>query len=189
MKAIETVYKGYRFRSRLEARWAVFFDAAGIKYLYEPEGFEMEDGTKYLPDFYLPDMNTFFEVKGVMDRVDEHKIESLLKESGKYVAIGYDEMEFQASNDWWGEGITLTDKESSRLVQCKFCGKPYFMGLDGSFECRCCGEYDGDHGFSGLLCGCNRWPYRGNDQNKYMPLLKAKQARFEHDEKEINAYK
>jgi hypothetical protein len=27
IKAIETSYKGYRFRSRLEARWAVFFDA------------------------------------------------------------------------------------------------------------------------------------------------------------------
>ena len=26
IKAIETYYKGYRFRSRLEARWAVFFD-------------------------------------------------------------------------------------------------------------------------------------------------------------------
>lgn len=28
IKAIDTYYKGYRFRSRLEARWAVFFDAA-----------------------------------------------------------------------------------------------------------------------------------------------------------------
>jgi hypothetical protein len=27
IKAIETRYKGYRFRSRLEARWSVFFDA------------------------------------------------------------------------------------------------------------------------------------------------------------------
>ena len=44
IKAIETYYKGYRFRSRLEARWAVFFDAAGIKYEYEPEGFGLEDG-------------------------------------------------------------------------------------------------------------------------------------------------
>ena len=37
IKPIETVYNGYRFRSRLEARWAVFFDAAGIEYEYEPE--------------------------------------------------------------------------------------------------------------------------------------------------------
>ena len=54
IKAIETRYKGYRFRSRLEARWAVFFDALGIEWQYEPEGFELPDGTRYLPDFWLP---------------------------------------------------------------------------------------------------------------------------------------
>lgn len=76
IKAIETSYKGYRFRSRLEARWAVFFDAAGIAFKYEPEGFEKSwthtdtEGndtvtlTQYLPDFYLPGSNTWVEVKG-----------------------------------------------------------------------------------------------------------------------------
>ena len=63
IKAIETVYNGYRFRSRLEARWAVFFDAIGIRYEYEPEGFQTDDGTKYLPDFYLPELETYVEVK------------------------------------------------------------------------------------------------------------------------------
>ena len=29
IKPIETVFKGHKYRSRLEARWAVFFDAAG----------------------------------------------------------------------------------------------------------------------------------------------------------------
>ncbi len=63
MKAIETVYNGYRFRSRLEARWAVFFDVLGIQYEYEKEGFEFDDGTKYLPDFWLPQVNVWAEVK------------------------------------------------------------------------------------------------------------------------------
>lgn len=62
-KAIETHYNGYRFRSRLEARWAVFFDHAHIKYEYEPQGFELEDGTRYLPDFYLPEYDYYVEVK------------------------------------------------------------------------------------------------------------------------------
>lgn len=53
LKALDTVYNGYKFRSRLEARWAVFFDCLGIKYEYEPEGFELSDGTWYLPDFKL----------------------------------------------------------------------------------------------------------------------------------------
>ena len=63
IKAIETKYNGYKFRSRLEARWAVFFDAATIKYEYEPEGYELTDDVRYLPDFYLPDEDIFVEVK------------------------------------------------------------------------------------------------------------------------------
>jgi hypothetical protein len=69
IKPIETYYNGYRFRSRLEARWAVFFDEIGIKYEYELEGLEM-NGVKYLPDFYLPEFRCLFEVKrgGVFER-------------------------------------------------------------------------------------------------------------------------
>lgn len=63
IKAIETEYDGHRFRSRLEARWAVFFNAVGLTYEYEIEGFEM-DGTRYLPDFYIPSLNRWFEIKG-----------------------------------------------------------------------------------------------------------------------------
>ena len=63
IKPIETFYNGYKFRSRLEARWAVFLDALGVKYEYEPEGFNI-DGTKYLPDFYLPNVDRWLEVKG-----------------------------------------------------------------------------------------------------------------------------
>jgi hypothetical protein len=62
---IETEYKGYKFRSRLEARWAVFFDRCSIKYIYEPEGFELSNGERYLPDFYLPDQDAYFEVKSI----------------------------------------------------------------------------------------------------------------------------
>ena len=53
MKPIQTVYKGYRFRSRLEARWAVFFDALGYSWEYEPEGFDLGFGVRYLPDFRI----------------------------------------------------------------------------------------------------------------------------------------
>lgn len=62
IQPIETIYNGYRFRSRLEARWAVFFDALGITYEYEPEGFTV-DGECYLPDFYLPGFDIYAEVK------------------------------------------------------------------------------------------------------------------------------
>lgn len=62
VKAIETHYNGYRFRSRLEARWAVFFDVIGVSYEYEKEGFDFW-GERYLPDFWLPELNVWFEIK------------------------------------------------------------------------------------------------------------------------------
>ena len=67
IKPIETRYKGYRFRSRLEARWAVFFDALGIRFEYEQQGFKLKDGSFYLPDFYLPDQDTYVEIKPAID--------------------------------------------------------------------------------------------------------------------------
>jgi len=61
--AIETKYAGCKFRSRLEARWAVFFDTLGIQWKYEDQGYEV-DGCRYLPDFWLPDCEVWAEVKG-----------------------------------------------------------------------------------------------------------------------------
>lgn len=63
IKAIETQYRGYRFRSRLEARWAVFFDALRIRWDYELEGFDLGIAGWYLPDFWLPDYSCWFEIK------------------------------------------------------------------------------------------------------------------------------
>lgn len=60
---LETRYAGCHFRSRTEARWAVFFNALGIPWQYEPQGFAIGDGA-YLPDFRLPQSRTWVEVKG-----------------------------------------------------------------------------------------------------------------------------
>lgn len=76
INAIETRYAGCLFRSRTEARWAVFFDAIGISWIYEVEGFHIgtnNEGTatrKYLPDFYLPDEDLWIEVKGTRAQFD-----------------------------------------------------------------------------------------------------------------------
>lgn len=86
IKPIETVYNGYRFRSRLEARWAVFFDAAGIKYEYEPEGFELSDGTRYLPDFYLSEYDWYVEVKAPRETAKE-EIERASKFIGNEIKV------------------------------------------------------------------------------------------------------
>jgi len=56
-------YNGSIFRSTYEVRFAKAFDALGIRWIYEPRRFDLGTCT-YLPDFYLPDFNTYCEVKG-----------------------------------------------------------------------------------------------------------------------------
>lgn len=89
LKAIETEYKGYRFRSRLEARWAVFFDVCHVRWEYEPEGYVLPNGQYYLPDFLLHGVegraagDLYVEVKGKMTEFDAEKIYSF---SGRDIA-------------------------------------------------------------------------------------------------------
>lgn len=66
LKPIPTTYRGIKYRSRLEARWAVFFHELGWIAEYEPNGFVV-GFTPYLPDFLIRDYDghgpTFIEVK------------------------------------------------------------------------------------------------------------------------------
>ena len=70
IKAIETIYRGYRFRSRTEARWAVFFDAVSLPFEYEKEGFDLGEGTWYLPDFWMPSLKLWVEIKSELTFVE-----------------------------------------------------------------------------------------------------------------------
>lgn len=82
MESIDTTFNGYKFRSRLEARWAVFFETLEIEYIYEPQGYVLDDGTQYLPDFFLPDLETFAEVKfDVLNTFDYIKARNLVEVS------------------------------------------------------------------------------------------------------------
>lgn len=190
IKPIETYYNGYRFRSRLEARWAVFFDAMGIKYEYEPEGFVMSDGTTYLPDFYLPESKQYFEVKGVMTDTDLHKIEQFIKESERCVIIGYADFHFITCNYWGDDPGPNAEKfelsNEGTLFKCRACGKYWFMDYGGLYHCQCCGEYDGDHHLIPIISTSH---YGNDDYRLWIDTEKAKraitmakQARFEHGE-------
>lgn len=79
IKPIATHYDDCQFRSRLEARWAVFFNHMGIKYEYEREGFDFGDSVYYLPDFYFPKIDVWGEVKPEnIDKKEHYKIEHIL---------------------------------------------------------------------------------------------------------------
>lgn len=50
------------FRSRLEARWATFFNATELEWEYEPATFRLSNRQSYTPDFYLPEVG-WLEIK------------------------------------------------------------------------------------------------------------------------------
>lgn len=86
MKAIETTWQGYRFRSRTEARWAVALSVAGIRFEYEAQGFDLPSGW-YLPDFWLPERNTWLEVKGVDPSPREIALATDLARGGDWTVL------------------------------------------------------------------------------------------------------
>lgn len=93
IKTIPTFYNGIQFRSRLEARWAFFFDLCKIKWNYELEGYEF-NGKKYLPDFYLPESEIYVEVKPNLSFVKEpyvfNKVIDFMKSSPKKMLVFVD---------------------------------------------------------------------------------------------------
>lgn len=193
IKPIETVYNGYRFRSRLEARWAVFFDALGIKYEYEPEGFDLGNGLYYLPDFLLHDIvpryaqgdafrDVYVEVKGKPNAKDAEKI-SAFSESFPIWVVG----ELPNPTDY----INSCEKQREEFCN-KVCNKEY----DFPHHCVFCpydhGTIDGDSCFAfSLGYDYGTLSFHGADSSydygAYYPEIKnaltiAYQARFEHGE-------
>lgn len=63
-EALPTYYAGTTFRSALEASWAATLDTLDIAWEYEPETVTLPSGATYIPDFRLPDIGCWLEVKG-----------------------------------------------------------------------------------------------------------------------------
>lgn len=56
-------YRGVWMRSGFEVRAAKAFDALNLTWVYEPKRFDLGECT-YVPDFYLPSEQTYWETKG-----------------------------------------------------------------------------------------------------------------------------
>jgi hypothetical protein len=85
--AIPTRYKGCRMRSRLEARWAVFFDVCEISWQYELQGLNVKLGRRgrglnWLPDFEL-ETGQLVEVKGSLDSAALARLLTIASEVAK----------------------------------------------------------------------------------------------------------
>jgi hypothetical protein len=180
LKPIETVYRGWRFRSRLEARWAVFLETCGLTFDYEPEGFDL-DGLWYLPDFWVhPQMETFkdeaweaiggfwLEVKGQeIKEGDEawRKAQALAEASDAHVVV------------FWGQ-IKAPLQWGLRFAPSIFDGDPPPAPVRVSWnECPWCGRVQPSHGFDDMDCMCAA--HVSGTGKPRAATYRAMQARFE----------
>ena len=175
--AIETEYNGVRFRSRAEARWAVFFDTAGIRWEYEPEAYT--NGSKrYLPDFWLPDLGWFVEVKSPIG-YDADKVRIVVDATGKPLLVVHSD----PAAPW----ASVTEYTPKGAVTCPTC--PIATeGPDASntpyWFCQCpeCGKigiaFDGRA--ERIECGCTLpdKTYTGHSPTLHKAYSAAKAYRF-----------
>ena len=190
--AIPTEYKGYRFRSRLEARWAVFFDACRVKWEYEPEGFALPNGQNYLPDFLLhgcdgrSPSDLYVEVKGKMTEADAEKI-------WQFSGVEYVDKHMNVANPILVVA-GIPDGDDIRDIEnfCKEWGYDGFPGIKRgpypfNFE-----TIDGDHfvahpginknGRFELFGDDSSYTYDRDNAATLRAFKLARQARFEHGE-------
>lgn len=81
---IPTTYRKAAFRSRLEARWAVFFDLIGWKWTYEPL-----DADGYIPDFLIHGKSPFFVEVGPCILQADYDAKTA-KPDGAAASLGHD---------------------------------------------------------------------------------------------------
>jgi hypothetical protein len=172
IRAIETLYRGCRFRSRLEARWAVFFQTLGVPWSYEPEGFKLSTGDWYLPDFLvrLKDRALWVEIKpdGIPAPLFEQFMEDIKQPGTVLHEIPSPEsikaQEFDGYDFWCSEGWDTY----YNFCICASCDAVGFQ-----FEGRS----------ARIRCGCNK---HGSDRDHtadhpriLRALTAARSARFE----------
>ncbi len=150
IRPLPTVYDGIHFRSRLEARWAVWLDSMKIKWTYEPEGFT--DGTiSYLPDFYLHKGDTYLEIKPTDPTEEEYAKGWLAVKATKrnlYFCVGMPPDSYQNKNtdiigfhwsrnngpnhpnDW----VTSVTSQWTMCYECGTC-RPATYGMTERLDC------------------------------------------------------
>jgi predicted nuclease of restriction endonuclease-like RecB superfamily len=81
------------FRSNWESTFAKFLILSRIKWRYESKTFDLGD-TTYTPDFYLPELNAYIEIKGYFSEKAKEKINNFRKVYKRINLIVIDETKY-----------------------------------------------------------------------------------------------
>ncbi|MEV5754679.1 hypothetical protein AB0L00_43310 [Actinoallomurus sp. NPDC052308] len=157
-------YNWTDFRSTLESDWAATLDSLGIEWEYEPTKFTLPSGAWYLPDFHLPKIGTWLEVKGT-GVPGEEKARELAEAlvchceatckcawpGGEIVLLGHASLRSPGKRFGvmhWYDALG----GNALLGQCSHCGKRSWVRPRHSLTCRYCKVNDpGGRHFGNLL--------------------------------------
>jgi hypothetical protein len=155
---IPTEHGGTQFRSRLEAKWATFFDWLGWGWEYQPF-----DARGYIPDFLIQGLAPLLvEVKpaATWDEYEQHFDRLAFALAGCWdhdiLIVGASALPWSQDPDnfnpyagvlgepWLGDHHGWLWGEA-RWAECIVCKKPAVYHNDSAWTCRPCGHSDGDH--------------------------------------------
>jgi hypothetical protein len=192
IKPIQTKAYGRRFRSRLEARWAVFLTSLGVRWEYEAEGFQTDAGP-YLPDFWLPEIRggVWLEIKphGAGDQWNE-RLAAFDEQTGGgllFVAHGLAEPNSVEPCKWsyglpgWISGC---GEENMMFCICPICGK---VGIEFDGRAARIDNCDTTQANKPWVVswGHDDKAYNSADPRIVQALIAAHSARFEHGESPV----
>lgn len=169
IEAKPTWYADITFRSALEAGWAATLDSLSVAWEYEPETITLPSGAVYIPDFRLPEIGTWLEVKGTGVPRIEKAIEfgeacachcedacACQWPGGELVLIGHPPVPYQppsdpdaprrrASTHGGHPNWSTTRGRTAWLARCPSCTR---AGWFTAARCRACGsQYAGAHAY------------------------------------------
>ncbi len=195
---METVYRGITFRSRLEARWAVFYNVLGIAYQYDRERMH-PDGIFYPSHFWLPEQRIWVCIKGSIEDgevIDRSRFEAEAEILSLHMK-GKDIYTFFGKLPVVENSVTLdygdADNDSAHCVFSFPPAEAADTGVDGGFDhfyhwCECpkCGSLDVQHGGRAARNRCDCVP-GDKGHNCGSPRLAAayevaRQAKVENNE-------
>lgn len=162
IEALPSWYAGVTFRSKLEADWAATLDTLGITWQYEPETVRLPSGATYLPDFRLPDIRTWLEVKGRgVPRIEKAtEFGTVRAERGELVLIGHPAEPYQPRYDQLDGEAFWSDYRIERNIARRHHGHPAWTNTTARacWLIRC------------LDCGHATWTTRAQCRNCAGPL-------------------
>ena len=149
MKGIPTTYSNYRFRSRLEAKWACFFDLIGWKWEYEPVDF-----SGWIPDFAIyGEKIIYVEVKPVVKfpeevsrKIEQSGCDTEILILGQTIPVPHHEYYSCEIFGWLGQAYGNEDlwwDKAALGIWSNTDNQIGFCHSAGSFHDRITGKYDG----------------------------------------------